>query len=310
MAKSFIRLFVVFMVASICGCTSDVNVASGSQVEYAEVNLSFFQKTITAMGKPLTRADETKSSLQKSFTRLDVSFFPVNGKFNDLNSSDKIYSYHQTDPSSADFGKLVVTLPVGKYTLVAVASKASDAMKMTSPELVSFPDEKVTDMAYVCQSFEVTKAGTALDCNLKRTVAKFVLQATDSKNPDITKIKLSFSGKCNHSFNPSTGNAIDDGVKTYERVFDVSKLPNPNTPTVTFYTLLQDESDKLSIGLSIYNSKDTEVKALSFSDVLLKQDCQTTYTGPLFSVNGSVTFSIATADFTESGGDEAFGIAK
>lgn len=295
-------LFLTILFASICGCSSDEIVNSGSQVTYAEVKVGFFQKSMTALSKTTTRASETEqANLKKNFKRLDIAFIPKE-KVAGL-AKDTIYTFAQTVSGDNNFGKLSVKLPVGKYTMVAIASRADKAVTINDKAIVSFPNNKVTDMAYAYQDLELGKDGASIDGTMKRAVAKFFLKATDVKGANMTSMQVSCKGKCNNSFDPQKGVGVDGGDFTYSVNYDISAI-SPVKPTLTFYVLPVETSSKFTINITLYDKDSNTLKALEFKDVSLAQNYVTTYTGKLFSTEADGTFGMVSADYEDGGTTE------
>lgn len=298
MNKLMWGLFLTILVASICGCSSDEFVNQGSQVTYAEVHVDFFQKSMTALSKPATRASETEqANLKKNFKRLDIAFIPKE-KVSGL-VKDTIYTFSQT-VSEENFGKVSVKLPVGKYVMVAIANKADKAVAINDKAIVTFPNNKVTDMAYAYQELELGKDGAKIDGTMKRAVAKFFLKATDVKGANMTSMLISCKGKCNNSFDSQKGFGVDGGEFTYSVKYDISSI-NPVKPTATFYVLPVESSSNYTINITLYDKDENILKALEFDKVSLAQNYVTTYTGKLFSTEADGIFGIS-ADYEE--GDE------
>lgn len=304
MKKMLWGLFWVMVVASICGCSSEEYVNYDSQVTYAEVHVDFFQKTMTAFSKPATRASEDDNAkLKNCFKRLDVAFIPSR-KVLSLNQ-DTIYSFSQISTQD-DFGKVSVKLPVGKYVMVAIASNADTAVAIKTDKMVTFPNNKVTDMAYAYQEIELGKDGTTIDGSMTRAVAKFFLKATDFKGATVTTLKITCQGKCNITFDPSSGFAVDAKDYTYARTINIENIRLDVKPTITLYVLPVATGEKFTINIFLYDKDGNELKKLQFDKVPLEKNYVTTYTGNLFSTAAGGTFGISVSDFMSMGDDISF----
>ena len=303
MNKFMWGLFLTILVASICGCSSDEFVNQRSQVTYAEVHVGFFQKSMTALSKPTTRVDETDQvNLKKAFTRLDVVFIPKDKAFGAVKDTGYSFSQKNTDE---DFGKLSIKLPVGSYYMVAIASKAVSSVSVSNSMIVTFPDNKVTDMAYAYQEVVLGKDGASVDGNLKRAAAKFLLKATDEKGANVKTFKISFNGKCNSEFDATKGVAVDDGNFTYAHSYDIEAL-NPKGLKFAVYVLPVTDTEKFTVDINLLDKNGEELKSLHFEDVSLKQNYVTTYTGKVFSTTVEGTFGISSENYISQGGDISF----
>lgn len=289
---------------SMCACTND-DVTLQSPVENYVVDLAFFESTIEPMSKVGTRADDDAGkALAKSFSRLDVAIFPKD------KSDSKVYRFHQVGTDNG-YGHLSVKLPVGKYTLVAVASKASGEVTITSPELATFPDSYVTDMAYTCQELDVSNSTNTVNCALLRSVAQFMIKSSDVPYVDVVDLKLSIVGKCGSSFNPTTGWGIGENEKSYTRTWTIDATKKVDGEdfkyvSASLFILMPEEKGVFVVDVEIATKDGTVKKKLHFTDVTLEQNHITTYTGPLFTTGNTIDFSFENKKWAPSAYDQTF----
>lgn len=194
-------LFVAVAFTGMCACSGEDALQQSSQVETSSVSFSFFDSTVEKFGEAnlsngameanggsITRAgdsfltgdvqtradDNTATTWKKRFTRLDIAIIPVN-------SSQKNLYIHQADATQDGFGSATLRLPIGKYKMVAIASKVKGEVNIVSAEKVTFPEnEKLDDMAYVCKDIEVKSGSNTFNCKLERAISLLKFQSSDN----------------------------------------------------------------------------------------------------------------------------------
>lgn len=159
MNKMMKWLFVAVAFTGMCACSGEDALQQSSQVETSSVSFSFFDSTVEKFGEAnlsngameanggsITRAgdglltgdvqtradDNTATTWKTRFTRLDIAIIPVN-------SRQAIQYIHQADATQDGFGSATLRLPIGKYKMVAIASKVK-GVNIVSAEKVTFPE--------------------------------------------------------------------------------------------------------------------------------------------------------------------------
>lgn len=322
-------LFAAVAFTGMCACSGEDALQQSSQVETSSVSFSFFDSTIEKFGEAnlsngameanggsITRAgdglitgdvptradDNTATTWKKRFTRLDIAIIPVN-------SSQKIQYIHQADATKDGFGSATLRLPIGKYKMVAIASKVKGEVNIVSAEKVTFPeDEKLDDMAYVCKDIEVKSGSNTFNCQLERAISLLKFQSTDNLPVGFSKIEASLVGNVSRVFNPTTGyGVVDAGGNTHNRSWSLAKATSGKPLSVSIYVFLASEKETIQADLKIYNTDNEVAKALHFDQVTLLQNHITTYTGPLFTSGSAFEFTFENTDLLKSGYDKTFG---
>lgn len=321
-------LFAAVAFTGMCACSGEDALQQSSQVETSSVSFSFFDSTIEKFGEAnlsngameanggsITRAgdglitgdvptradDNTATTWKKRFTRLDIAIIPVN-------SSQKIQYIHQADATKDGFGSATLRLPIGKYKMVAIASKVKGEVNIVSAEKVTFPeDEKLDDMAYVCKDIEVKSGSNTFNCQLERAISLLKFQSTDNLPVGFSKIEASLVGNVSRVFNPTTGyGVVDAGGNTHNRSWSLAKATSGKPLSVSIYVFLASEKETIQADLKIYNTDNEVAKALHFDQVTLLQNHITTYTGPLFTSGSAFEFTFENTDLLKSGYDKTF----
>ncbi len=328
MNKMMKWLFVAVAFTGMCACSGEDALQQSSQVETSSVSFSFFDSTVEKFGEAnlsngameanggsITRAgdsfltgdvqtradDNTTTTWKKRFTRLDIAIIPVN-------SSQDIQYIHQADANQDGFGSATLRLPIGKYKMVAIASKVKGEVNIVSAEKVTFPeDEKLDDMAYVCKDIEVKSGSNTFNCKLERAISLLKFKSTDNLPVGFSKIEASLVGNVSRVFNPTTGyGVVDAGGNTHNRSWSLADAKS-GTVGLYIYVFLASEKETIQADLKIYNTDNEVAKALHFDQVTLQQNHVTTYTGPLFTSGSAFEFTFENTDLSPSDYDQTFG---
>lgn len=302
MNKLVKRLFLAIAFASMCACSGDDTMLSSQVENFSEVRFSFFDATMEEFGAGTRGDDSNTTSWKDTFKRLDIALIPV-----DKTKNDSIYRFHQL-AADKDFGKLSIRLPMGKYSLVAIASSSSNEVAISSAEKVSFSDGVVTDMAYVYKELDVKSGSMTTNCLLSRAITKMVIASNDYIPADIKKVELKYTGNICTSFNPKTGYGIDaTPASQISKSFSISSNRVGKIATFALYAFLPQDSETIQVDLKTYDGDDKVVKALNFDNVVIQLKHITTYTGPLFTSGNNFEFSFDNAELTSGGNDKIFG---
>ena len=322
-------LFAAVAFTGMCACSGEDALQQSSQVETSSVSFSFFDSTVEkfgeanlsngameANGESITRAgdslltgdvqtradDNTATTWKKRFTRLDIAIIPAN-------SSQNIQYVHQSDATQSDFGSATLRLPIGKYKMVAIASKVKGEVNIVSAEKVTFPEnEKLDDMAYVCKDIEVKSGSNTFNCQLERAISLLKFQSSDNLPVGFSKIEASLVGNVSRVFNPTTGyGVVDAGGNTHNRSWSLAKATSGKPLSVSIYVFLASEKETIQADLKIYNTDNEVAKALHFDQVILQQNHVTTYTGPLFTSGSAFEFTFENTNLLPSDYDQTFG---
>lgn len=306
MLKTFKLGFIVpFVSLAFIGCSeSDVFNQKSSSVNYRNLSINFFDASIQKIDGASTRGDD-EVALSKFFDRLDVALIPSG-------QTDNIYRFNQLS-SEDNFGKLSVTVPVGTYDLVGVANKkdGETTANIKSKEFVNFTGNKVGDVASTYSQVEVKEQteSSAVACQLKRVVALFRLSCLDDIPKDVAAVTLSIEGKCNFSLNPSTSSAAA-GTKGVDKSWKVSAYSDEERKNKSFdtYVFLASDTESVNIKVTLWGDADKTkaLKTFTFSDVILKVNHMTTYTGKVFEAGDALSFSFSDGEMTSSGADKSF----
>ncbi len=220
----------------------------------------------------VSRAGGTE--LGEACSRMNLSVF---------RGDEKVKSVSQKS-TDADFGQVSLSLPEGNYTVVVIGHSCDGSATITSPEKVTFPNNKVTDMFYWCDDLEVGSAGLTQDVELERAVSMFRLVVTGTIPSNVACMKFYYTGGSS-TFCPLTGYGnvnsrqtvnldVQDGVRDGDRTsFDV-------------FTCLHADRGTLKMTVTALDAADNTIAERVFEDVGMQRNMITRYTGDFFATGG------------------------
>ena len=143
----------------------------------------------------------------------------------------------------AGFGTFSLSLPMGSYTMVAVAYYNSDAspLSLTSPTVAAYTGTRAYETFAATQEVVISNTNAVdISATLSRIVSQLKVVSTDGKTADVTNVRMTFSagGKC---FNPSTGLAITN-TGFANTVSNSAAVGNAST-SLSFLFLATDEQN-------------------------------------------------------------------
>lgn len=287
----------------LAGCTTDNALQDATQVNnLKEVNLSLFEKTEEALPSRANDGGGTSLAASKLFSELEVVMIPQN------NLKDTTFITRQFSTDS-NFGQVRLYVPVGSYYMVAAAANTDTPNKKkclhikSTSELV-FPNDDITDMAYLYEPVTISKDNTSLSYALSRGVAAFTLNTVDHVPSTAKTLQVTFSQRCGKIFDPSKGYCTQPFtiVKTY----DLEKH-RTNTIDFTIYLLLTNQDVKdMKLEIKALDESGTLIKTTSFDDVHLVRGKRTSYRGPLFTSGKTASFSITQSKMEEADPERRF----
>lgn len=249
-----------------------------------------FNTTTFSQEELTTRADgknDGKNVREAKCSKLDFVMYDAEG--------DVFFSTEQDSTTTVNFGSISINeVPYGRYQIVAIAHNAKVHASISSSSFANFNGSVPETFCkyYVLTVDRETPASQSLE--LKRIVGKFTIKTTDTMPSDVQSFHLQTTGGYT-SFNPQTGLGIaQDEAKTETRNIDFDNVTSRIGKTFDpfFYTFLASEESNISVTAT---AKDKGGKALftyQFSNVPMKINHQTTYTGRFFSNGLSSSFTV------------------
>ena len=206
---------------------------------------------------------------------------------------------HQTS-SDEDFGSPTLNLAVGSHHVYFIASRGQDAIIDTDAHTITFG--KVRDTFYMDYEINVTATSNgSRSVTLERIVTKFTAIITDAI-PE---------GAATFNMTPSQWYYGWDYVAGTPTTATTSQTITINIPaseigktdeSLNIFGFSSDTEWTTDIALDCKTSTGSILGTATISDVPLKQNRITTFSGPLFSANGLTTVSLSTGWDTEQTG--------
>ena len=295
MKKLFISTAILL---SIVACTNDSEstvVENQTEQGYAPVTVRVSDFSIAteeiSSGGSLTRGTETLDSYFAGGA-ITLAFYNAVGT--------EVYKTTQVkgDGSYTTFGEFTANLPVGHYTMVAVARAHydGDAFTLTSPTEAAYTSMRPRETFSKVQTVTVTSASPMdLSVTLNRINSWLKIISTDGRPASIKKIRTTFE-KGGKSFNPTTGWATTDT--------GFSQTNNPSTATgatidinvVPFVACADDAEEKMTITIEALDNDDNVLGTKVVNNVPFKRNRQTILRGNVFTAEPTTSsFKIETA---------------
>ena len=302
MKNVFTSGMILFLaMTTMVSCTQEnVMLETTPQVKNQEVRFCFFESSIVPIGQDeesnlaRTRADGSEKSLKdaKLYTDLQVCLIPKGDE------TTAGYTVRQENWDN-EFGNVSLQVPAGEYTLVAVAAKTDlqqeERIEVKSRYEMTFANNIVRDMAYCYQDIKVESGSKAVSQNvsLKRGVSCFVLNGNDKPTLNGNSYDITVSGNCGTVFNPSTGFCKEKADIARSWTFDPKKYQTKHVGFDVFVLLGSNDVTDLHVTAESKDKEGKAIKTCSFDNVHLVIGKKTIYTGPLYTYQNGMSFSIS-----------------
>jgi len=270
--KHYISIFILAFLATSCEkpIFDEERAASGSAADtHPNVTLHFSpyeQISFTRAAAPLT----------DQCTRLSVAIFTADG------TKAKAITQKQTD---AGFGTATLTLQTGTYKIVAIAHSSTEGnATITSPEKVTFANNKLTDTFYYYGTLTVGTDPIEETLEMTRCVAMLRLTLTDPLPDNITRLKFYYTGGSS-TFSPATGYGCVNSKQTEYR-YTTNDQDMPVT-VYELYTMPHEQQDVLKLTVTALDASGSEVGEVTMENIPVTRNKITTWQGTLFSGSGT-----------------------
>lgn len=264
-----------------CNNESDTNTKS-VQMAPVHVQINDFDISVQSMAptraaKPLAEYDNAKA--------ITLAFYDGNTEVY------KTTQYRGSLGGGETFGEFDLSLPLGSYTMVALAYgfQEGDVLTLTSPTQAAYTGDHARETFAVTQAVNIANT-TAVNINatLNRIVAKLDVHSTDSRPAQASSIRVTFSGG-SKSFNPTTGLAV--GNAGFSNVVSISAAVGNVTKSGSYVFLATDEQT-VDVTIEVLNSVNTAIFTKQISNVPLKRNVTTILTGSMYTNDGNASFLI------------------
>ena len=189
------------------------------------------------------------------------------------------------------FGQVDLSLPLGSYTMVALAYgfQDGDVLTLTSPTLAAYTGDHPRETFADTQAVNIVNTTPVnINATLNRIMAKVDVNSTDLRPAEAHSVRVTFSAG-SKSFNPTTGLAV--GNAGFSNEVAISKNVGEQTKTGSYVFLATDEQ-AVDVTIEVLNSGGTTIFTKQVSDVPLKRNRLTTLTGAMYTNKGNAAFLV------------------
>ena len=234
-----------------------------------------------------TRAAQTAASYT-DVGAIDLAFY---------SGGTEVYKHTQLredNTTYTTFGEFSCNLPIGTYTMVAIARGYfdGDVFTMTSPTAAGYTSERPRETFCASQSVTVTAAGADASVTMNRIITQLNIISTDQISSGVAKIRTTYGGG-SKSFDPTSGLATDDNGFS---LTNTAYAPDNVHLGVQNYAFLATDEETMTITIEALDADNHVLFTKSVPGVPLKRNRQTTLTGAIFTASASsAAFQVETA---------------
>ena len=285
--KKYVFLAVTALLAASCS-KETMNEVTNPEQPTAPVTVRVSNLSISQEDLPdgSTRAAQTIESYD-NVGAIDLAFYAGETevfKTTQLRSNPSTYT---------TFGEFSCNLPIGTYTMVAIARGYydGDVLTMTSPTAAGYTSERPRETFCASQSVTVTAAGADASVTMNRIITRLNIISTDQISSGVAKIRTTYGGG-SKSFDPTSGLATDDN--------GFSLTNNPAVQDghlgICNFAFLATDEETMTITIEALDADNHVLFTKSVPGVPLKRNRQTTLTGAIFTASASsAAFQVETA---------------
>ncbi len=207
----------------------------------------------------------------------------------------KVTQTREDATSYETFGEFSFTLPMGSYTMVALAYKTSEntSFSLTSPTAAAFIGDHVYETFASTPAVDIDNT-SAVDVGavLNRIVSRLEVHSSDGKAAGATNIRMSFSAGAK-AFNPTTGLATSD--TGFSNTVPISTAVGATSNSVSSIFLASDEQE-IDVTIESLDADGNTLFSKTGPNVPFKRNRRTILTGALYT-NDAVagSFQVETA---------------
>lgn len=226
--------------------------------------------------------------------------------YNDVNAvtlafykADGTEAYKTTQfKTDANFGEFSLSLPMGSYTMVALAyyTNENSVLTLTSPTEASYNVRARETFAYT-QAVTISNTDAVdISATLCRIVSMLTVKSTDGKAADVSNVRMTFSagGK---DFNPTTGLAITNIGLT--NTVGNSAAAGATSTSSTMLFLATDEQN-IDVTIETLDADGNTLFSKTVNNVPFKRNRVTKLTGAMYTNTSTAgSFQVETAWLAE-----------
>lgn len=280
-----IRLFLAGLVLLLAACSTDNSIHTDTLIPVT-VRVSDF--SVSQDEFPGTRATTAPASYE-GIDAITLAFYTKDGT-----EQYKTTQLKSNLPSGKTFGEIELSLPIGSYTMVVIGRGhfSGDVFTLDSPASAFYDCEHVRETFTCTQDVKIGNCDAVeLSATLNRIVAQVAVVSTDTKTPNVARIRTSFSagGK---RFSPTTGLALDNAGFS-NTVVGMGEA-GEKTSALNFLFLASDEQT-MDVTIETLDADGAVLFSKTVPNVPLRRNRVTTLTGAMYSpAAATATFTLST----------------
>ena len=281
--KIFLACVAVLFAA--CSTDNDNNI-SGDTLVPVTVRVSDF--SVSQEEFPGTRTTTAPASYE-GIDAITLAFYTEDGT-----EQYKTTQLKSNLPSGKTFGEIELSLPIGSYTMVVIGRGhfSGDIFTLESPASAFYDCEHVRETFTCTQDVKIGNCDAVeLSATLNRIVAQVAVVSTDTKTPNVARIRTTFSagGK---RFSPTTGLALDN--TGFSNTVYGEGNTGQTTSALNFLFLASDEQT-MDVTIETLDADGAVLFSKTVNDVPLRRNSITTLTGAMYSPAATTaTFTLNT----------------
>lgn len=186
----------------------------------------------------------------------------------------------KTTKSDSNYGTFSTTLPFGEYIVVFLGFDGSKASQLKNLNRIGFADYYVPNFFYKTINLTVSQSTSgSQNISLARAVSAFTIKSEGYIPTNIDSITIVAKGG-GYIFDTEKGLAAAVSRRTI--VNNVSEYAGTESIGITLYTFLPSEEANMDFTVKASDGNGEEIVSKEFTNVPMKINQRTIYTGSLF----------------------------
>ena len=276
----------LLLAATSCSSDSENSVVTPQTSVPVTVRVDGFTQSLEDFSGSSHRAAQSVESYS-NVKAITLAFYDANGV--EQCKMEQLRDDHTTYTS---FGEFSCSLPIGSYTLVAIARGLLPNDVFTLNSAVEAVYGGLTRETFAGTKAVVINSTSAQNQNisLNRVCAKLTIATNDVRPTSIAKIRTTY-GQGSKTFSPTTGFATDNNG------FVIINTPSivGEPIAISSYAFLTENTQTMDITIETLDANDQVVSSKVVHDVPFKRNRVTRLHGALFSASVASAIQVETA---------------
>ena len=249
-------------------CTACSSDGSEKEPEEGEKTISFEVVNY----QQVSLDDVTRATDATALAHLDMAIYDA--------ATNALVSQTQTAKGESGYGQFSATLAYGQYTVVFLGYEGTSTANMSDPTAIIFGTGYIPNMFYKTMQLTVSPSSNATEeIVLKRGVAAFTLKHSGYIPNTLTSMTIKATGG-GYQFNALTGYATETVENTLSH--NMKSIVGGTSFTLYSFTFLPAETATMTFTAVAKDANNEVLQERVFSNVPMKINQRTTYTGQFF----------------------------